>query len=131
VAQAAVAIANRLGFEGRDRLLVRFCSLVGSIGAAITDQTDLQAAATVTLVRAMAGPSISTTLGALGEHWDGTGAPDGLTGAAIPTAARIIAVAERLVTDGRSTAGLEAGAGTLYDPTVVQAALEVMAGASA
>jgi hypothetical protein len=129
IAQAAVAIANRLGFEGRDRLLVRFCSLVGSIGAAITDQTDQQAAATVTLVRAMAGPSIAATLGALGEHWDGSGGPKGLAGAAIPTAARIIAVAERLVTDARSTAGIDAGAGTLYDPTVVQAALEVMAGA--
>jgi hypothetical protein len=129
IAQAAVSIANRLGFEGRDRLLVRFCSLVGSMGAALTDQTEQQAAAMVMLVQAMAGPSIASTLGALAEHWDGSGTPNGLAGAAIPTPARIIAVAERLVNDGFAAAGIEAGAGTIYDPTVVQAALEVLAGA--
>ncbi|MFZ0040742.1 MAG: HD-GYP domain-containing protein [Solirubrobacteraceae bacterium] len=67
------------------------------------------------------------------ERWDGTGYPDGLAGEEIPIAARVFAVADvldALITDRPYRPGLalpEAramivdGAGTQFDPSVVQA----------
>jgi two-component system cell cycle response regulator len=67
------------------------------------------------------------------ERWDGTGYPDGLAGAEIPLGARIIAVCdafEAMTTDrcyqaARSVreaiAELRRGAGTQFDPEVVEA----------
>jgi ribonuclease P protein subunit RPR2 len=67
------------------------------------------------------------------ERWDGTGYPDGLTGEAIPLAARVFAVADTLdalTTDrpyrsARSLADARAeirqAAGTQFDPAVVEA----------
>jgi HD-GYP domain-containing protein (c-di-GMP phosphodiesterase class II) len=71
------------------------------------------------------------------ERWDGHGYPDGLAGENIPLAARIIAVAdvfEALTTDRpyrvaqrprRAVEEIERGAGTQFDPTVVEAFLRV------
>jgi HD-GYP domain-containing protein (c-di-GMP phosphodiesterase class II) len=65
------------------------------------------------------------------ERWDGRGYPDGLRGADIPLAARIVAVADTLdaMTSSRSyraalpweaaVAGIRHGAGTQFDPHVV------------
>lgn len=67
------------------------------------------------------------------EKWDGTGYPSGLRGTAIPLAARIVAVAD--VFDALSSdrpyrlaysieeahAAIEAGSGTSFDPSVVEA----------
>lgn len=125
VAALAAQIAARLGFEGRERLLVRFCASVAGIGAALSDDTAEQMKAATTMVGAVAGPAVAASIEAFGERWDGSG-PLGLSGPAIPAPARIIAVAARLVADGNVTAGIEAGAGTEFDPTVVQAALEVV-----
>jgi two-component system cell cycle response regulator len=67
------------------------------------------------------------------ERWDGTGYPDGLSGAQIPLAARIIAVCDaysamtshrpyRLpVADEQALVELRACAGTQFDPEVVAA----------
>jgi diguanylate cyclase (GGDEF)-like protein/putative nucleotidyltransferase with HDIG domain len=68
------------------------------------------------------------------ERWDGTGYPDGLTGAAIPLASRIIAVCDafeamlsserryrRAYDPRQAIAELRAGAGTQFDPDVVEA----------
>jgi HD-GYP domain-containing protein (c-di-GMP phosphodiesterase class II) len=67
------------------------------------------------------------------ERWDGGGYPDGLSGEDIPLAARVFAVADALdavTTDrpyrpGRSLAAARAeiygGAGTQFDPAVVEA----------
>ena len=67
------------------------------------------------------------------ERWDGTGYPDGLAGDAIPQPARILAVADAfdaLISDHpyrkrlsqtQALAELEHGAGTQFDPTVVDA----------
>ena len=67
------------------------------------------------------------------ERWDGTGYPDGLSGHLIPLAARVVAVADvfdALVHDRpyreawTSEAAVDlivAGAGTHFDPTVVEA----------
>jgi HD domain-containing protein len=50
------------------------------------------------------------------ERWDGRGYPDGLAGTRIPLASRIVAACEAAA---RSPGELEQGAGTLYDPGVV------------
>jgi diguanylate cyclase (GGDEF)-like protein len=71
------------------------------------------------------------------ERWDGTGYPDGLVGPAVPRGARIIAVCDayHAMTNDRSYrqamsadvafAELRAGAGTQFDPEVVDAFLSV------
>ena len=73
------------------------------------------------------------------EHWDGKGYPDQLSGMHIPLAARVIAVAEAYdaIIRGSSyqvsrskdeaVAELRRGAGTQFDPTVVQALLVTLA----
>jgi HD-GYP domain-containing protein (c-di-GMP phosphodiesterase class II) len=67
------------------------------------------------------------------ERWDGTGYPDGLTGEQIPLGARILAVADAFdaLTSSRPSRAalglervlriLEEGAGTQWDPRVVEA----------
>jgi tetratricopeptide (TPR) repeat protein/CheY-like chemotaxis protein len=74
------------------------------------------------------------------EHWDGRGAPDGVRGDEIPFAAQILAVARaaaRLLAheEGRTPAGvagalgeLQRGAGSLYNPVVVDVLRRVFAG---
>ena len=71
------------------------------------------------------------------EHWDGTGYPDGLKGEEIPLAARVFAVADALdaITTDRpyrpaasiaeARDAIDAGAGTHFDPRVVQVLGEV------
>lgn len=66
------------------------------------------------------------------EHYDGSGYPDGLSGAAIPLLARVIALADAYVSmvvgePGRAAMSpaqarnvLKAGAGTQFDPELVQ-----------
>lgn len=73
------------------------------------------------------------------ERWDGTGYPRGLAGVQIPLAARIVAVADvydalsskRVYKDAfphdRCVAMIREGAGTQFDPDVVEAFLEVEA----
>ncbi len=72
------------------------------------------------------------------ERWDGTGYPDGLAGEEIPTAARVIAVAdayEAIVTDRpyrrarsplRAMEEIQAGAASRFDPEVVTAFLRLL-----
>ncbi|MEZ5218340.1 MAG: HD domain-containing phosphohydrolase [Ilumatobacteraceae bacterium] len=127
VAQLASDIAGRLGFEGEERLLVRFCAHVANVGNAVGSTQALapeELAARV--VGATAGPFVAAALRHVTERWDGSGKPDGLAGPSIPAAARIVAVAEALATADSDPAIVEAGAGTLFDPTVVAAAVEVL-----
>ncbi len=67
------------------------------------------------------------------ERWDGQGYPDGLRGTRIPLAARIIAVADTF--EGLSEQGmglsearsaLEEGAGSAFDPRMIEAFLRVL-----
>jgi hypothetical protein len=73
------------------------------------------------------------------ERWDGGGYPDGLRGACIPLASRIIAVCDSFgamtsdrpyragVSPAVAVAELRAGAGTQFDPAVVHAFCEAVA----
>jgi putative nucleotidyltransferase with HDIG domain len=72
------------------------------------------------------------------ERWDGTGYPDGLTGEAIPTLARIVGAADAYqamrsirpyrppLDEARARVELREGAGTQFDPRVVDAMLRVL-----
>jgi len=76
------------------------------------------------------------------ERWDGTGYPDGLRGEAIPLTARILAVADvyDALTSSRTYRGawsreaaldeIKRGAGTKFDPAVVNAFAAVIGGLS-
>jgi len=67
------------------------------------------------------------------EHWDGSGYPDGLSGADIPLAVRILTVADALdaltsdrpyrsaMTFSAAVATIEAGVGIQFDPAVIRA----------
>jgi HD-GYP domain-containing protein (c-di-GMP phosphodiesterase class II) len=73
------------------------------------------------------------------ERWDGAGYPDGLRGACIPLASRIIAVCDAFgamtcdrpyragMPDDHALGELRAGAGTQFDPAVVDAFCEAVA----
>jgi diguanylate cyclase (GGDEF)-like protein/putative nucleotidyltransferase with HDIG domain len=56
------------------------------------------------------------------ERWDGSGYPDGLRGREIPLGARILAVADCLA--GAALPALQTGAGTAFDPRIVQVAVD-------
>jgi HD-GYP domain-containing protein (c-di-GMP phosphodiesterase class II) len=72
------------------------------------------------------------------ERWDGAGYPDGLAGDAIPLDGRILAVADaydamtsprpyrQAMTDEQARAIIRTGAGSQWDPTVVQAFLAII-----
>jgi len=74
------------------------------------------------------------------EHWDGSGYPDGLRGSQIPVGSRIILACDAYVAMitrrpyrralGRADAlaELRAAAGSQFDPTVVDALLDVLGG---
>jgi HD-GYP domain-containing protein (c-di-GMP phosphodiesterase class II) len=76
---------------------------------------------------------VATLIRSSAEHFDGSGYPDGLAGEAIPRGSRIVAVATRYaaLTSGRSyrpglppeaaLAELRRGAGTRFDPAIVEA----------
>jgi len=124
IALVASEIAAGLGFEGRERVLIRFCAEVADIGSAFSEHTADANEAAAKMLNATAGPLVSGVLRSVGEHWDGSGGPDALSGAQIPASARIIAVAEALVAAKYSADTIEAGSGTLFDPTVVTVAAE-------
>jgi putative nucleotidyltransferase with HDIG domain len=72
------------------------------------------------------------------EQWNGAGYPDGLSGDAIPLGARILTVVDcfdavtsdrpyrRKLTDDEAIAILETRRGTMYDPRVVDAFIELV-----
>lgn len=144
VAETATLLAERLGFEGRDLTWVQLaCQLhdVGKVSLAEDEayrfdstsdeyrrHPDLGASA----LRA-AGDEVVTAIRHHHERWDGEGFPEGLSGEEIPMGARLIAVADAVdrwihpkgsVEDAVS--GLEAGAGTAFDPELARMAIEIL-----
>jgi HD-GYP domain-containing protein (c-di-GMP phosphodiesterase class II) len=151
VAQLAGALAIAADLDehsvGRIRAAARFCDigLLGvPVGAGRTDRDDtepnwyrLHPELGAALLRPAEG-DVARLAGDIAlrhhEHWDGNGCPDGLTGDAIPLAARIVAVADAFVTVADSVGGplddpwlhrmalgeLRAIAGQQLDPELVE-----------
>jgi hypothetical protein len=143
VARVAADIAGRLGFEYADRIQVRFVAHVADIGrvrgpAASTDATDGNEGDVdvdverehpgigAAFLSATAGSAVAKAVRHTHEHWDGSGFPDGLSGNDIPIASRITAVAEVLVAADFAPTSITDDSGTLFDPTVVVAAIDLM-----
>jgi HD-GYP domain-containing protein (c-di-GMP phosphodiesterase class II) len=87
-------------------------------------------------------PSLRSALAVIRHHherWDGTGYPDKMTGKAIPIAARVASLADvwdALTSDrayrpawesDRALSHIAASSGTLFDPSCVEAFLELVA----
>ncbi|HEX5900911.1 MAG TPA: diguanylate cyclase [Solirubrobacteraceae bacterium] len=156
VAQLAVAVARRLGLAGEEiDEIARAAELhdVGKVGIpdavldkpAALDATewDLMHQHTILGERILnAAPAlrpVARIVRSTHERWDGTGYPDGLLGADIPAAARIVAVCdayEAMTSDRayRLAIGHEGAcqelrdtAGTQFDPQVVDVFLSEIA----
>jgi putative nucleotidyltransferase with HDIG domain len=93
------------------------------------------------MIRRIAGFDVAAkTVLAHHERHDGSGYPAGLAGREIPVGARLISVVDaydsmandrpyrKALTHEQAMAELEAGAGSQFDPKVVEATLEVLAG---
>ena len=106
-AALAARIARCLGLPDAEVRFVHYAALVhGRPAAEVPGLTPLE-----------------DTLRHVGEHFDGSGGPDGLTGRAIPLSARIVRVAAEYIRCPHrdALAVLRARAGTRLDPVVVEA----------
>jgi putative nucleotidyltransferase with HDIG domain len=157
VVEIALEIADELGVDGEQRRLVEFGAMLHDIGKITTpddilnkpgplddEEWDVMRDHTVAGQRLL--DRVGGTLHDVGlvvrsshERYDGSGYPDGLAGAQIPLAARIVAVADAYsamttrrsyrepLDPRRALAELEANAGTQFDPVVAAAAIRVLA----
>ncbi len=156
VALLSVRIAKELGLDAREQRCVRMAGLlhdVGKIGireSVLNKQGPLDDAerehmrlhprigARILLPLTQRFPEVVASVEHEHERWDGLGYPTGLRGEDIPLAARIIAVADCFdaITSSRpyraaqhkdiAAREIRAGAGTQFDPRVVQAFLEIL-----
>jgi putative methionine-R-sulfoxide reductase with GAF domain len=91
-----------------------------------------------TLARIPGLEAVATIVRFHHERWDGAGYPDGLSGARIPLASRIISVCDaygamtcdrpyrRAMASEEALSEIRAGSGTQFDPAVVSALMEAM-----
>ncbi|MCC6728319.1 MAG: diguanylate cyclase [Chthonomonadales bacterium] len=148
VAEYAAATAAEMGLDSEQAESVGVAALLHDIGRLGEVQTLLgPEAAPSAMERERAAPALGARLvSALSLPWpvapavrhqcerfDGTGRPDGLAGAGIPLAARIVAVADAYDAHltatpargarsrARALEAVEAGAGKAFDPAVVEA----------
>ncbi len=148
-AEYAGALASRLGLDPAEARLVRYAGWVHDLGLIevsgnlLTKQGPLSESEKAALRQhTLFGVSLIEplfnveALAAMVRHhherWDGGGYPDGLAGEAIPLGARVIAVAESFdamlqarpyrpaMTPEEAVAELRRGAGTQFDPRVVE-----------
>jgi len=149
VTQFAIAIAGKMGLSNDEIEDLRVAALLHDIGKIGIPDSVLNKPARLTSAEFLmikAHPAIAAEIvgkiEALAhlvpsirhhhERWDGTGYPDGLKGKEIPLGARILAVADgfeamtserpyrRARTEEEALAELEKGAGTQWDPQVVE-----------
>jgi hypothetical protein len=135
VAIRATSAAKHLGLDREAMTRLRAAAKLHDIGA-LREPVWLEPTDEERLAIALAGADLVAFTGdrrliaALRhqhESFDGTGSPDGLAGDAIPLTARIIAVADAYDTVSRergqaaALAELKAGAGSRFDPDVVEA----------
>ncbi len=153
-AEIACAVGRRLGIQGQAYRDLYYGALLHDIGMIVLNHRGLTDKVTL-LGRDRSAERLHPVLGAEllkgvkalrgvvplvwhhHEHWDGTGHPDRLSGENIPLSARIICLAEYLEdirlsgVTGPELPSLQArvardGAGTKFDPKVVEAYLALM-----
>ena len=150
VADTALQVADSLGLDDQQRTILRMSSLVYDIGKVgipvelLNRRGELSAEDRDTI---RSHPEVgkrllesTMRLNALlpvvlhhHERWDGAGYPDGLAGEEIPFAARVIAICDswqammserpyrNALSRREAVAELRAGAGTQFDPEIVEA----------
>ncbi len=150
IARHATAIAQEMRVGPMETETIRDAALVCDVGMTLLPQDTISQAVPLDPARQaqimrhpLVGVEILTAMGIMKhvlplvrhhhEFFDGTGYPDGLSGATIPLGARILAVAdayEAMTTNGRFTAEqaleeLQRMAGSQFDPRVIKALVEV------
>lgn len=158
VADYAIEIGQELGYEGHDLMRLRLACLLHDVGKiGMTDDAfgDPETLAPEQLehyrshpergeryARLSGGDEVAIAIRHHHERWDGTGFPDALLGEDIPIASRIIAVADaydRWTTEVRDSdeepmtvdevvERFTAESETVFDPTVVRAAIQLFTG---
>ncbi len=158
VAHYADRIAERLHLDEDSRGAVVAGALLHDVGKLLGDRRVLEKPGPLTpeereeverhpvagerIVRDAVTPEIALVVRAHHERWDGNGYPHGLTAEEIPLAARIVAVADaflamlesrpyRLSIDEETALDeLKLGAGSQFDPSCVDALLQVVKSAA-
>jgi HD-GYP domain-containing protein (c-di-GMP phosphodiesterase class II) len=157
VADLALATGERMGLPERQRRGLRYTALLHDIGkigvrtellrkpgrltdAEYDEVKEHSAAGAALLSRIAAFADFAPLVRAVHERWDGAGYPDGLSGVGIPIESRIVAVCDAwhaMTSDrpyrlalGRQHAldELSRGAGSQFDPVVVDAFLAALSG---
>jgi HD-GYP domain-containing protein (c-di-GMP phosphodiesterase class II) len=157
VVRLSVAVGRRLALDDRELRIVELGALLHDIGKIAVPESILRKPGSLShedwkVMRRHPedGERLLEPISALSdvlpvvrgshERWDGAGYPDGLAGAEIPLAARIVAVCDAYcamieprpyrtsLTPEQAVAELEANAGTQFDSAVVEAFLRVIHG---
>lgn len=156
VVELALVIADELHVDDEQRRLVEFGAMLHDIGKITTpddilnkpgplDEEEWNVMRDHTVAGQRLLDRVGGTLHEVGlvvrsshERYDGSGYPDGLSGAQIPLAARIVSVADAYsamttrrsyrdaLDPGIALAELRANAGTQFDPVVAAAAIRVL-----
>jgi diguanylate cyclase (GGDEF)-like protein len=126
VAELADRLAGRLVPNARDRALVRQAALVQDIGMLARVEARQATVAGADILMCAGLDEIAAIVLASQERWDGSGYPSGVAGDDIPLASRILAVCDAYVSD-RGEADLRRGAGSHFDPVVVDTLLDDLA----
>ncbi|MGY1780640.1 HD domain-containing phosphohydrolase [Geodermatophilus sp. SYSU D01036] len=123
---AAEGVRTLVRTTGRDSPLPRRAGLVaGALASSRTEVSHCEVGARLA-ARLGLGPGVVEALAHAYERWDGRGLPDGLSGAEIPAAIRVVVVARDAVLWHRTgsaaaTDVLARRRGRAYDPAVVDA----------
>jgi len=156
IVDLAHAVADELGIEGQDFQELEFAALLHDVGkiaipkeilnkpSSLTDE-EFEIMKTHTIEGQFMLDRVGGLLGRVGEivrscheRWDGSGYPDGLSGEAIPLAARIVFVCDAYnamttdrvyrsaLTQQEAIAELARNSGTQFDPNLVAAMLKVV-----
>lgn len=152
VAELAGLLATAVGYEGSPQRRIQLAALLHDVGKVhlppetiagpdglegeLLEAYRSHAVRGADYLRVSAGVDVADAVRAHHERWDGDGFPDGLAGAEIPVAARIIAVADTIdrlrsngAPDDEAVAGaLRERAGAQLDPDLVEQATALLLG---
>jgi HD-GYP domain-containing protein (c-di-GMP phosphodiesterase class II) len=156
VVQLAQAVGHALGLEGASLLELEFAARLHDVGKIQVPDAVLNKPGPLdpqendvirchatwgaeTLSRIPGLEAVATIVRFHHERWDGAGYPDGLSGARIPLASRIISVCDAYgamtcdrpyrsaMHPDEALGEIRAGAGSQFDPAVVRALIDTLA----